>query len=79
MDNDSRILATIEAVAGKQIPVGREDSLFESRLLDSFVLVDLVAALEQEFSLTIPDADLIPQRFDSILKIEQYVAARLKE
>jgi len=53
------------------------DSLFESGLLDSFTLVDLVAALEKEFAIRIPDADLQPRKFDSVERIEAYVASRL--
>ena len=37
---------------------------------------DLVSALEQEFSIKIPDADLNPRKFDSIARIESYIAAR---
>ncbi len=79
MDRDVRIRTIIEGVAGKPIGVGREDSLFESGLLDSFALVDLVSALEQAFAVNIPDSDLIPQRFDSIARIDQYLATRLQE
>jgi hypothetical protein len=43
----------------------RHGSLFESGLLYFFAPVDLVATRERAFSLKIPDADLIPRRFDS--------------
>jgi acyl carrier protein len=49
--------------------------LFESGVLDSFALTDMVGALEQEFSIRIPDADLTPRKFDSIARIEAYVEA----
>lgn len=45
-------------------------------MLDSFALPDLVSALEQEFSIKIPDSDLNPRKFDSIARIESYIAAR---
>jgi len=79
MDRFAKIREIIETVAGKPVEAGPEDSLFESGLLDSFALVDLVAALEQAFGVRIPDADLIPQRFDSISRIDQYLATRLPE
>jgi acyl carrier protein len=50
-----------------------DESLFESGLLDSFSLTDLVSALETEFSIRIPDADLTPRKFDSIDRIQAYV------
>jgi len=79
MDREAQIHKIVEEVAKKPVDVDRNGSLFESGLLDSFALVDLVSALEQGFGIKIPDSDLIPQRFDSIAKIEQYLATRLRE
>jgi acyl carrier protein len=45
-------------------------------VLDSFKLPDLVSALEQEFSIQVSDADLRPRNFDSLARIEEYLAAR---
>jgi len=58
----------------KQPLPGDEESLFESGLLDSFALPDLVSALEDEFSMKVPDRDLNPRKFDSIARIEAYLA-----
>ena len=52
------------------------ESLFESGLLDSFALPDLIAGIEKEFSLSIPDSELIPRKFDSIDKIVDYLRSR---
>jgi len=52
------------------------ESLFESGLLDSFTLPDLVTALESEFSVRIPDSDLNPRKFDSVERIQAYLASR---
>ncbi len=76
MQTEEKIRKLIERVAGKPVQVDSRESLFGSGLLDSFALVDLVGALEQEFSIKIPDSDLIPQRFDSVARIEQYLAGR---
>jgi acyl carrier protein len=54
-----------------------DESLFESGLLDSFMLVDLIAGIEEEFGIKIPDSDLIPQKFDSVSKIDHYLTGRL--
>jgi len=37
---------------------------------------DLVTGLEQEFNVKIPDADLVPERFDTVTKIEAYLDGR---
>ena len=44
---------------------------------DSFALTDLIAALEQEFSIKVPDSDLNPRKFDNLARIEAYVSSRL--
>ena len=41
------------------------EALFETGVLDSFGLTDLVAALQKDFGVTIPDSDLRPKNFAS--------------
>lgn len=76
MDNRTKIVAIIQRVAGKPVDPSPDESLFESGLLDSFTLTDLVTALESEFSIRIPDSDLTPRKFDSVSRIEAYVQSR---
>ena len=73
-DIQQRLRAVVEKVAEKPVPEDPEESLFESGLLDSFQLPDLVGAIEQEFSIRVPDADLNPRKFDSLARMEAYVA-----
>ena len=47
--------------------------LFDSGVLDSFGLADLVTALEQEFQVKIPEKDLFPRNFASIQAIGSYL------
>jgi acyl carrier protein len=54
-----------------------EESLFEGGYLDSFALPEVITALEKEFSVKIPDSDLNPRKFETIVKIDRYIAARL--
>ena len=54
MDTQNRIVNIVRRVAGKPVDFAPEDSLFESGLLDSFSLTDLVSELESEFSIQIP-------------------------
>ena len=72
----ARIRSLIQEVAGKTAPADAEESLFESGLLDSFALPDLVSALEKAFSIKVPDADLNPRKFDSVARIGAYLARR---
>ena len=69
-----KIRALVEQVAGKPVPSDNEESLFESGLLDSFALPDLVGALEDAFSIAVPDSDLNPRKFDSVARIDAYLS-----
>jgi acyl carrier protein len=72
-DTIERLRTLVQHVAQKPAPEDPEESLFESGLLDSFALADLVGAIEQEFSIKVPDADLTPRKFDSLARIETYL------
>ncbi len=71
-----KLRALIEEVSGKPAPADDDESLFESGLLDSFALPDLVSAIEKVFSVKVPDADLNPRKFDSISRIEAYLSSK---
>jgi len=73
MDNRRKITEIVRRVAGKPVEFAPEESLFESGLLDSFTVTDLVTELESEFSIRIPDSDLNPRKFDSVARIETYL------
>jgi acyl carrier protein len=74
----ARLRALVEKISKKEAPADDEESLFESRLLDSFDLADLVGAIEEEFGVKIPDSDLNPRKFDSVARMDEYVGHRLK-
>jgi acyl carrier protein len=76
MDTQTKIVEIVKQVAGKPVDPDPNESLFESGILDSFSLADLVAALEKEFSLEIPDSDLSPRKFDSVARIEAYIESK---
>ena len=68
----------VQETAKKTVTIDPEESLFESGVLDSFVLPDLVSALETEFQVQVPDADLNPRKFDSIARIDAYLDTRIR-
>ena len=76
MDTQTKIVNILRKVSGKPIDPSPEESLFESGLLDSFTLADMVTALETEFAIRIPDSDATPRKFDSIARIQAYVQSR---
>lgn len=76
MTDQQKIVSALRAVTKNEKAPAPDESLFDSGYLDSFALPDLVAELEKEFKIKIPDSDLNPRKFESLSKIEEYVLAR---
>jgi acyl carrier protein len=77
LNHHDKILEIIRKIAQKDVSPSSGESLFDSGILDSFALPDVVGELEKEFGIEVPDADLNPRKFDSIQRIEQYLASRV--
>jgi len=73
MDKRTKILEIVRQVSKPDANPAPDESLFESGLLDSFALPDMVSAIETAFGIKIPDSDLNPRKFDSIERIESYL------
>ena len=52
-----------------------DTSFLDEGIIDSTGILELVSYLEEEFSITVEDEDLIPENFDSI----NYVVSYLKK
>ena len=77
MDLQQKIKEVVMSVSTKsEAAPSPTELLFETGVLDSFGLTDLVAALEKEFDVRIPDSDLRPKNFSSIEQIEKYLESR---
>jgi acyl carrier protein len=77
MDIGKRVTAVVQSVAEKKITVDEDESLFDSGLLDSFALPELVSALEKEFGIKIPDSDLNPRKFETLARIGEYIESKV--
>lgn len=77
MTSDERILAIVRRIAKNDVNPGSDESLFESGVLDSFALLEMVSELEKEFHIQVPDADLVPRKFETLERISEYVRARV--
>ena len=73
MERRAKILEIIRGLTSQEVNPSPDQSLFESGIVDSFALPELVSALEREFSITIPDSDLIPRKFETLERIESYI------
>ena len=77
MERRKKIRQIVRQFASEDREPAGSESLFDSGLLDSFALPQMVNALEEAFHIKIPDSDLNPRQFESISRIDQYVAGRL--
>lgn len=77
MDNRERILAIVRKISNNTALTDPDESLFDSGLLDSFALPDMVSELEREFGIKIPDSDLNPRKFETIARIQSYIESRM--
>jgi acyl carrier protein len=75
-DMQEKLAGIVRRIAGPGANPDPDESLFDAGYLDSFALLDMVAGIEREFNLKIPDADLNPRRFDSLARIGEYLTSR---
>jgi len=53
--------------------LNNNENLLENDLLDSLAILDVVAFLESEFRITMTDEELIPENFESIQSLANFV------
>jgi acyl carrier protein len=66
----------------RQFPLARKrgikdtDALLEGGILDSQGVLEVVTFIEQEYGISVPDDDLVPDNFQSVERITAYVESR---
>ena len=51
-------------------------SLFDTGVIDSTGVLDVVGFMEETFGIAVDDADLVPDNFDSVERMAAYVKRR---
>jgi acyl carrier protein len=51
--------------------IGDDTSLVKSGWIDSFGVVDVVAFIESEYGIHIPDGEVVPEHFENLATIAQ--------
>ncbi len=70
----------VNHTTGAEAPeFGDDESLLEAGVIDSMVMVDLIAHLEKSYGITVHEDDMIPENFDSIDAIVAFVTSRCSE
>jgi acyl carrier protein len=54
-----------------------DQSFLETGIIDSTGVLELVAFLEQQFSITVQDRELLPENLDSIVNATRFVTGKL--
>ena len=70
------IRSLVGELAQAPVPADPDASLFEAGVIDSFGVMDLVGKLEVAFGIQVPDADMLPRKFETLARIAAYVDTR---
>jgi acyl carrier protein len=62
----------------KDYDIPLDDSLMEEGIVDSYGLIELIAFIEKEFSLSIDDTKITKDNFDSVNKIALFISNEIK-
>ena len=54
-------------------PYGDEVSFLEEGIVDSIGVMELVAFVEENFSIKVDDLDVTPENFDSVIRMAAYI------
>ena len=59
--------------------LGADESLTQAGVLDSMGVLELIMFVEERFKLKVPDQDMLPENFDSVRAIADYVERRKRQ
>ena len=55
-------------------PIGQEDELLSSGLIDSITIMKLIAHLEEAYEIKVPPQDMVIENFNTVVSITEYIA-----
>ena len=73
MDTSQKISEYIRKEIANGREVSKDESLLAAGILDSLAVVKLVAYVEDEFDVEIPDSDFDPDNFESVATITELI------
>jgi len=53
--------------------ISDDDSFMENGIIDSTGILELVSYIEEEFGFEVDDEELVPDNFDSVNKLTEYI------
>jgi acyl carrier protein len=70
-----RFLLDTIVMAG-DVEIGDETSFMEDHILDSTGFIELITFVEETFGVTVEDEEMLPENFDSLRNIDDYLARK---
>jgi acyl carrier protein len=79
---EQRIVARrIKEFLAQQFPatknIGSEDPLLKNGLIDSLGILEVVTFLEKEFGFIVADEELLPENFESVQGLANFVMSKM--
>jgi acyl carrier protein len=59
-------------------PYDDSTSFLEEGIVDSTGVLELILFLEEDFGIKVPDEDITPDNFDSVLRLATYIRAKVR-
>ena len=63
-------------VMAGDVRIGDETSFIDGHILDSTGFIELITFVEETFGVAVDDGEMLPENFDSLRNIEDYVARK---
>lgn len=67
----------LEYAAGRITEVRDDENLLQTNIIDSLGSFRMIAFLEETFSFTIEDTDMVPENFQTLNAVEVFIAGKL--
>ncbi len=61
---------------GGGVTIADDTSFMEEHILDSTGFIELITFIEETYGLVVDDQEMVPENFDSLARIEGYVARK---
>ena len=69
------LLTELAADLGKESLTADED-LLEQGVIDSMGIMNLIAFMEESFGIVVEDQEIVPENFQTITSMEQFIAQK---
>ncbi len=64
-------------IMGGDVTIDDDTSFMKRHILDSTGFIELITYIEETWGVTVDDAEMLPENFDSLQNIAAYVARKL--